>query len=188
MTDRTLLQQALDALHPQANRAFVEATRDALRAALAQPEPEPVAWCELTPNGSISYFDGKPMIMVGPVGNEHHTVPLFTSPPAAPAPAVPLTNERVLPAFDAWKDRYGLPYEPNWSKETETDCLAAFEAGIAAGQLALLSMRTVEHKPLSNSQIVDATAQIDYSENGYVIRLARAIEQAHGIGTQGGGK
>ena len=36
---RTLLQQAFDALHPQANRAFVEATKDALRAALAQPEP-----------------------------------------------------------------------------------------------------------------------------------------------------
>lgn len=36
---RTLLQQALDALHPQANRAFVEATKDALRSALAAPAP-----------------------------------------------------------------------------------------------------------------------------------------------------
>ena len=36
---KALLQQAFAALHPQANRAFVEATKDALRAALAQPEP-----------------------------------------------------------------------------------------------------------------------------------------------------
>ena len=185
---RELLQQALDALethvpHVYKDRGYPPIA--ALRAALAQPEPEPVHQFRLP--GCCDWYDGFPDDRA-----DYETRTLYSSPPAAPpaapAPAVPLTNERVLPAFDAWKDRYGLPYEPNWSKETETDCLAAFEAGIAAGQLALLSMRTVEHKPLSNSQIVDATAQIDYSENGYVIRLARAIEQAHGIGTQGGGK
>lgn len=41
-----------------------------------------VAWCSLTPNGQIAYFDGRPMIMTGRVGNEHHPVPLFTRPPA----------------------------------------------------------------------------------------------------------
>jgi len=48
---RTLLQQALGALHPQANRAFVEATKDALRSALAAPQPEPekrIVWCTET--------------------------------------------------------------------------------------------------------------------------------------------
>jgi hypothetical protein len=39
-----------------------------------------VAWCALTPSGQIAYFDGKPMVMPGPVGNEHHPVPLYASP------------------------------------------------------------------------------------------------------------
>jgi len=45
---------------------------------------EPVAWCALTPSGQIAYFDGKPMVMPGPVGNECHPVPMFTR-PTAPA-------------------------------------------------------------------------------------------------------
>lgn len=45
----------------------------------AQGEPEVVAWCALTSGGkSIAYFDGKPMVMCGPVGNEHHPVALIT--------------------------------------------------------------------------------------------------------------
>ena len=31
--------------------------------------------------------------------------------------------------FKQWKDDYGLEFEPNYSKETELDCKAAFEAG-----------------------------------------------------------
>ena len=31
--------------------------------------------------------------------------------------------------FTQWKDEYGLEFEPNYSKETELDCKAAFEAG-----------------------------------------------------------
>ena len=43
---------------------------------------EPVAWCQLGLDGkSIAYFDGKPMIMTGHVGNEHHPTPLFTAQP-----------------------------------------------------------------------------------------------------------
>jgi hypothetical protein len=38
-----------------------------------------VAWCALTPSGQIAYFDGKPMVMPGPVGNEHHPVPLYAT-------------------------------------------------------------------------------------------------------------
>jgi len=38
---------------------------------------EPVAFCALTPNGMMGYFDGKPMIMVGKVGNDCHTTPLY---------------------------------------------------------------------------------------------------------------
>ena len=32
-------------------------------------------------------------------------------------------------SFNKWKDEYGLEFEPNYSKETELDCKAAFEAG-----------------------------------------------------------
>ena len=74
---KELLQQALMGDYPQLVAA--------VRKYLAAPMPEPVAWCELTPNGSITYFDGKPMVMCGPVGNECHTVPLYAAPPAAPA-------------------------------------------------------------------------------------------------------
>ena len=31
--------------------------------------------------------------------------------------------------FNKWKDDYGLEFEPNYSKETELDCKAAFKAG-----------------------------------------------------------
>lgn len=31
--------------------------------------------------------------------------------------------------FEEWKDGYGLVLEPNYSKETEADCLAAFNFG-----------------------------------------------------------
>lgn len=48
--------------------------------ALAQSDAQPVAWCCLTAAGNIAYFDGKPMVMVGPVGNEHHKTPLYASP------------------------------------------------------------------------------------------------------------
>ena len=32
-------------------------------------------------------------------------------------------------SFNKWKDEYGLEFEPNYSKETEVDCKAAFKAG-----------------------------------------------------------
>lgn len=60
----------------------MRADADAFRASAQQGEP--VAWCALTPSGQIAYFDGKPMVMPGPVGNECHPVPMFTR-PTAPA-------------------------------------------------------------------------------------------------------
>ena len=32
-------------------------------------------------------------------------------------------------SFNKWKDEYGLEFEPNYTKETELDCKAAFKAG-----------------------------------------------------------
>jgi len=57
-------------------RKRIEKLQAALSAApVAQPEP--VAWCHLTPSGKVGYFDGKPMVMFGSVGNEHHETPLY---------------------------------------------------------------------------------------------------------------
>jgi len=52
-----------------------------LRAKLAALEKqEPVAWCEIAIGGkSIAYFDGKPVIMTGKVGNDCHRSPLYLS-------------------------------------------------------------------------------------------------------------
>lgn len=38
----------------------------------------PIAHCQLTQGGEIAFFDGKPMVMTGPVGNEHHPTPLYS--------------------------------------------------------------------------------------------------------------
>jgi hypothetical protein len=126
MTDlRTAAQQALEAIdyldsHPEGGIDEAETAIEALRAALAQPEPaaptepapgwckhcqqytiaeplpaaptvvEPVAHCALTPAGKIAHFDGRPMVMIGSVGNEHHPTPLY----AAAPPRAALTDER----------------------------------------------------------------------------------------------
>jgi hypothetical protein len=68
-----------------------------IRADLVQPaaQAEPVAWCELTPAGKIAYFDGRPMVMPGPVGNDCHTTPLY-----AHHPAQGVGGERS--AFETW--------------------------------------------------------------------------------------
>lgn len=57
-------------------RAMFAAYRSA--EAPAQAQGEAVAWCQLTPSGQIAYFDGKPMVMPGKVGNECHPHPLYT--------------------------------------------------------------------------------------------------------------
>lgn len=72
-------------------------------------QAKPVAWCSLTPSGKIAHFDGQPMVMVGPVGNEHHTIPLYTT----SKPRKPLTDEQV----DALLERQQLSYE----REREID-------------------------------------------------------------------
>lgn len=59
---------------------------------------KPVAWCRLGLDGKIiAYFDGKPMIMTGHVGNQHHPTPLFT---AQPRKAVKLSDSEILTALD----------------------------------------------------------------------------------------
>ena len=49
-------------------------------------------------------------------------------------------------SFNKWKDEYGLEFEPNYSKETELDCKAAFKAGQQSKQaeIDLLQKRVKE--------------------------------------------
>jgi len=56
---------------------WCDKVNEALYAARELKALKPVAFCSLTPNGMIGYFDGKPKIMVGKVGNDCHTTPLY---------------------------------------------------------------------------------------------------------------
>ena len=84
-----------------------------------QVEQEPVAWCELDADRrGIAYFDGKPIIMTGPSGNEHHPDPLYTNPQPK---REPLTDEQIL--------HYGPGEEGAvWSYEDQLYFARAIEA------------------------------------------------------------
>ena len=63
---------AVDVVFELRRLAALEAELNAIKAA------GPVAHCALALDGKhIAFFDGKPMVMVGPVGNEHHDTPLY---------------------------------------------------------------------------------------------------------------
>ena len=44
-------------------------------------------------------------------------------------------------SFNKWKDEYGLEFEPNYSKETELDCKAAFKAGQQSRQAEIDNLK-----------------------------------------------
>ena len=44
-------------------------------------------------------------------------------------------------SFNKWKDEYGLEFEPNYSKETELDCKAAFKAGQQSRQAEIENLQ-----------------------------------------------
>ena len=101
-TDKRQAIAAITALHlaieqaervKRAEEAFAAASEE-MKGEQAERQ-EPVAWCQLTPSGQIAFFDGKPMVMVSTVGNEHHMTPLYTAPPQRQ----PLTEEQVYEAL-----------------------------------------------------------------------------------------
>jgi len=98
MTDRDLMQQALDALcdiiPANANRSEINRIQHsaiaALRERLAQPEQEPVAWVDVKDTNHGPYeFHGKELLPVG----KHD---LYTTPPAAQRTWVDLTDEQIV--------------------------------------------------------------------------------------------
>mgnify|MGYP000517670396 CR=1 FL=1 len=95
MTDRELLQQALDALQGNWRTDESDKAIEALRAALAQPEPKPVAWM-------LTELDGTPLIDCGDlvvkqrpvlVSDKTDCIPLYTAPPQREW--VGLTDEEI---------------------------------------------------------------------------------------------
>ena len=87
MTDRELLQQALDVLlqsetDPYAQFELSELENkaiEAIKARLAQPEPEPVAWM----NEDVLRIDNiikAPIQVCRRKQDEHYNIPLYTSP------------------------------------------------------------------------------------------------------------
>ena len=82
MTDRDLMQEALDALQGNWRTDESDKAIEALRARLAQPEPKPVAWM-------LTELDGTPLIDCGDlvvkqrpvlVSDKTDCIPLYTAP------------------------------------------------------------------------------------------------------------
>lgn len=78
LTTRGAYASKWNSKQAEAVRAL-RADRDSLRSELERIKAlKPVAWYAPALDGrSVSYFDGKPMIMIGPIGNEHHTEALY---------------------------------------------------------------------------------------------------------------
>ena len=62
-------------------------------------------------------------------------------------------------SFNKWKDEYGLEFEPNYSKETELDCKAAFKAGQQSRQNEIDELKMANH----NLSVMTAEAE-SYSD------------------------
>ena len=75
MTDRELMQQALDALESECDATKFGAA-EAIRARLEQPEPEPVAWFM-----EGTFEDGAPSFTQVCETDPEFYVPLYTTPP-----------------------------------------------------------------------------------------------------------
>jgi hypothetical protein len=112
MTDRELMQQALDALeHLQTDiewqyksptRTMLRKVEKALRARLAQPEPEPVAWG--VPNTRPTEKARFMMLLHSLDGCQYpeQLVPLYTTPPQREWQG--LTDEEIL---EEYRQSYG---------------------------------------------------------------------------------
>jgi hypothetical protein len=87
---RTAMQQALEALElmqPEVQIGEGDAAIAALRAALAEPEPEPVAWMVYTQDGQSAFVTDNPTDIV----DDQRALPLYTAPP----PRQPLTDKEM---------------------------------------------------------------------------------------------
>jgi hypothetical protein len=94
-TDKELMQQALDALESECDATKFGAA-NALRARLAQPEPEPVAWKV----GALLYHDKLDALEYLRTSEESYPLePLYTAPPQREWQG--LTDEEIQ---EMWSD------------------------------------------------------------------------------------
>ena len=76
-------------------------------------------------------------------------------------------------SFNKWKDEYGLEFEPNYSKETELDCKAAFKAGQQSKQAEIdLLQKRVKELELIN---FDSELHFDAAKEE-IVRLKGGLE------------
>jgi hypothetical protein len=97
MTLRQAAQQALEALEQvMSHGQAVEQAKETLRAALAEPEQEPVAWRFQSAVGGWAYGSQPPL------GNKYPVYPLYAAPPQRK----PLTDKEIGriagDCLDAW--------------------------------------------------------------------------------------
>lgn len=74
-------------------------------------------------------------------------------------------------SFNKWKDEYGLEFEPNYSKETELDCKAAFKAGQQSKQKEIDRLKAIITEALAvyDRPMCDETALYQRDDDIYHI-------------------
>lgn len=159
---RTAAQQALEAMEYSGmdvgkfNR--INAACQALRAALAEPAQEPVAWMDR--EGDLYKM---PEI--------EGWAPPHTMLYAAPPQRKPLTDEEIEQEYKkGYADGYAAGYDNGDSE--------GFTRGTDSMVPASLAAWRAETKPLTEAQIYAAIKGIDSLK---AVEVARAIEKAHGI-------
>ena len=154
MTDRELMQQALDALNcwpldTEENSEKVDVTVDALRARLAQPEAEPYCW---TWDKWISggYWEAQ-------YGWE------------------PYRGEKRPQHVTDAKPLYTVPPRKEWCQceDAPNDC--TYEKNCRVPQIDA-AFKRIEWQGLTDEEIIQATILIDNRQSGWILDLSRAIE------------
>ena len=163
---RQAAQLALEALEqcgidPYSSYTFEHAARTALRAALAQPAPEPVAWT-LTETLNKRVTRTNCYLWFSNPQNSAWTA-LYTAPPQQPAPE-PVGEVEQIEADDDGQ-------EFAWIK---------LHHSVKLGDRFYTA--PPQRKPLTQEEAVALWAdKSDGPSNGEIVSYCRAIEQAHGI-------
>ena len=91
-------------------------------------------------------------------------------------------------SFNKWKDEYGLEFEPNYSKETELDCKAAFKAGQQSRQAEIENLQ----KRIKELELINFDSELHFdTAKEHIDLLQKRIDDAlekckTGIRKQGG--
>ena len=184
---KELLKQALDALTWASDLTQVaqdympmHETIAAIRAHLAQPQAEPVAWMWRDQDGLSTIQSVKP---------NHDATPLYTNPvPAVPTPLPENTIRANAEAVELWNALQDLLFECDGVTYVKAPSRETYNRTFALLQKKNhLAPQPVALTPLTDEQIKSIRrdlwpVQMDSYELGSFQEFARAIEAAHGIG------